>query len=79
MRKQIADGVIVKYERFDIKDLANELNKIGININQIARHINERGGQYDREDMDNLITEFQNITSEIYSAIWGIPNHSIIK
>jgi len=72
LRKQIMEGVIIKYEPFDIKALGNELNKIGVNINQIAKHINEKGGEYDRQDMDNLIREFQEIQSIVYSKIWGI-------
>ncbi len=72
IRKQIMDGVVIKYERFDIKALANELNKIGVNINQIARWVNEKGGEYDRQDMDNLIKEFQNMQSEVYAVVWGL-------
>lgn len=72
IRKQIIDGVIIKYDRLDIKTLSNELNKIGVNINQIAKCVNEKGGEYDRQDMDNLIEEFQNIQTLIYSKVWGI-------
>lgn len=72
IRKQIMEGVIIKYERFDIKSLSNELNKIGVNINQIAKHINERGGEYDRQDIDNLVSEFQKMQAEIYAAVWGL-------
>lgn len=72
IRKQITDGVIIKYERFDIKVLANELNKIGVNINQIAKHVNQKGGEYDRQDMDNLIKEFQEMQGVIYTRVWGI-------
>lgn len=72
IRKQIVEGVIIKYERFDIKVLANELNKIGVNVNQIARHVNERGGEYDRQDMDNLVEEFKSMQDCVYKAIWGL-------
>lgn len=72
IRKQITDGLIIKYERLDIKTLANELNKIGININQIAKHINEKGGAYDRQDMDSLIKEFQEMQAIIYANVWGL-------
>lgn len=72
IRKQIADGVVIRYERFDIKELANELNKIGVNINQIAKHINEKGGEYDRQDIDALIRDYQNMQREIYAKIWGL-------
>ena len=72
IRKQITDGVVIKYERLDIKTLANEINKIGVNINQIAKHINEKGGEYDRQDMDSLIREFQDMQAVIYKNVWGI-------
>lgn len=72
IRKQIKEGVVIKYERFDIKTLANELNKIGVNINQIAKHVNEKGGEYDRQDMENLINEFQEMQALIYSKVWGL-------
>lgn len=39
IRKFIRDGVIIKYEPFDIKELSNEINKIGVNINQIAEEL----------------------------------------
>ena len=72
VRKQITEGFIIKYERFDIKKLANELNKIGVNINQIAKHVNEKGGEYDRQDIDDLINEFQEMQALIYSSVWGL-------
>lgn len=72
MRKQIMDGIVIKYESFDIKALGNELNKIGVNINQIAKHVNEKGGEYDRQDMDNLIKEFQEMQAVIYEKVWGL-------
>lgn len=72
VRTQITEGFIIKYERFDIKKLANELNKIGVNINQIAKHVNEKGGEYDRQDIDDLINEFQEMQALIYSSVWGL-------
>lgn len=72
IRNFIKDGAIIKYEPFDIKELSNEINKIGVNINQIAKCVNEKGGDYDREDIDNLIKEFQTLQAEIYAKIWGI-------
>ena len=53
------DGVIIKYDKFDIKSLSNELNKIGVNINQIARHVNEKENEYDGREIENLQKEFQ--------------------
>lgn len=72
IRHFIIEGVIIKYEPFDIKELSNEINKIGVNINQIAKYVNEKGGDYDRDDMEDLIREFQRLQVEIYAKIWGI-------
>ena len=72
IRKFIRDGVIIKYEPFDIKELSNEINKVGVNINQIARTINEKGGNYDKEDMDDIRREFQNLSEIIFNKVYGL-------
>lgn len=41
IRKQIIDGAVIKYETCDIKNMINEINHIGVNINQIAKKVNE--------------------------------------
>ena len=71
IRKFIRDGVIIKYEPFNIKELSNEINKVGVNINQIARTINEKGGNYDKEDMDDIRREFQNLSEIIFNKVYG--------
>lgn len=71
-RKFIRDGVIIKYEPFDIKELSNEINKVGVNINQIARTINEKGGNYDKEDMDDIRREFQNLSEIIFNKVYNL-------
>lgn len=72
IRKQITDGVVIRYQRFDIKELSYELNKIGININQIARNVNEKGGEYDKKDLEELKQEFENMRNSIYKIVYGI-------
>lgn len=72
IRSFIKDGVIVKYEPFDIKELSNEINKVGVNINQIAKCVNEKGGNYDKEDIENLKIEFQNLSDLIFNKVYGI-------
>jgi len=41
VRKMILDGMIVKTDFKALKDLSNEINKIGVNINQITKQLNE--------------------------------------
>lgn len=72
IRQVIREGLIVKLETFDMKEMAMELNHIGININQIAWRVNERGGDYDKQDMENLIREINEMTSFVYKKALGM-------
>ena len=38
LRKMAIDGYIIQVDHSDIKKMAAELQKIGVNINQIAKH-----------------------------------------
>lgn len=72
IRQIIFNGLIVKLETFDIKGMSIELNRIGTNINQIAKHVNEKGGDYDKQDMQNLIQEFNEMVSYCYEKALGM-------
>lgn len=72
IRQIIFKGLVIKLETFDIKGLSVELNRIGTNINQIARHVNEKGGDYDKQDMDNLISEFKEMQAVVYAKALGM-------
>ena len=72
IRQIIFKGLIVKLETFDIKGMSVELNRIGTNINQIAKHVNEKGGDYDKQDMQALIEEFQEMVSYCYAKALGM-------
>lgn len=71
-RSMMKDGYLIIYEGLKIKELSVELNKIGSNINQIAYHVNQNGGEYDRRIMEQLVEEFAEVQNEVYKAIWGI-------
>lgn len=62
IRKQIIDGAIIKYETCDIKNMINEINHIGVNINQIAKKVNETDyfGKKDFELLQELYNELFN-------------------
>lgn len=62
IRKQILDGVVIKYETCDIRDMINEINHIGVNINQIAKKVNETDyfGRKDFELLQELYNELFN-------------------
>ena len=52
-RKMLIDGYIILLEMSEIKAHTTQLQKIGLNINQIAKRINETGRIY-TDDMDEL-------------------------
>ena len=45
IRKMILDGIIVKLDVPEIKDMISQLRYTGNNINQIAKRLNETGRQ----------------------------------
>ncbi len=53
LRKIAIDGYIVQVDHSDIKAMTAEIQKIGVNINQIARRVNSTGSVY-QEDIDEL-------------------------
>ena len=57
-RKMLIDGYIVHMDTSDIRAQTAELQKIGVNVNQIARRINSTGAVYaqDVEDSRTLRT-----------------------
>lgn len=52
-RKMLIDGYIILLDTPEIKAHTAQLQKIGVNVNQIARRINETGDIY-ADDMDEL-------------------------
>ena len=53
LRKIAIDGYIVQVDHSDIKAMTAEIQKIGVNINQIARRVNSTSSVY-QEDIDEL-------------------------
>lgn len=58
-RKMLIDGYIVNVDYADIKAQTAEIQKIGVNINQIAKRINATGTVYaqDIEDIKGALAE----------------------
>ncbi len=50
LRKIAIDGYIIQIDHADIKAMTAEIQKIGVNVNQIARRVNATGNAY-QEDM----------------------------
>lgn len=45
---------IVVVDNSGIKELRDEIRKIGINLNQVARHFNQAEGNYNKQMVDEL-------------------------
>ena len=54
LRKIAIDGYIIQVDHTDIKAMTAEIQKIGVNVNQIARRVNATGNAY-KEDMPSSI------------------------
>lgn len=55
-RKMLIDGYIIQIEHSDIKAMTAEIQKIGVNVNQIARRANATG----REKGVSLLIDIEN-------------------
>ena len=59
-RKMLIDGYIIKVDYSEQRKLAAEVNKIGVNINQICKRINETGRAF-AEDVSELKSRMEDI------------------
>lgn len=62
-RKMLIDGYVIQLDLTAFQALANEVNKIGTNINQIAKSVNANGAVY-AEDMQQV--------KEMIDDIWRL-------
>ena len=53
LRKIAIDGYIIQVDHADIRAMTAEIQKIGVNINQIAKHVNATSSVY-QEDMEEI-------------------------
>ena len=59
-RKMLIDWYVVKTDYTTIKNLIKEINKIGVNINQIAKRTNETNRIYE-DDIKELKGELEQV------------------
>ena len=71
LRKVAIDGKIEINDYSWVRELNYNLNKIGVNINQIAKRVNETGSVYksDMNDINNKMDDIYDIQNEILSQI----------
>ena len=48
-RKMLIDGCVIQVDYSDVKKMTAEIQKIGVNINQIARRVNATGTVYEAD------------------------------
>ena len=70
LRKMAIDGYIIQVDYSDIKKMTAELQKIGININQIAKRANATGNVY-QEDIEEI--------KGALKEIWRLQRLSLLK
>ena len=70
LRKMAIDGYIIQIDHSEIKAMTAEIQKIGVNINQIAKRVNATGSVYqeDIEEIKGVLTE-----------IWRLQRLSLLK
>ena len=70
LRKIAIDGYIIQVDHTDIKAMTAEIQKIGGNVNQIARRVNATGNTY-KEDIDEI--------KGVLAEIWRLQRLSLLK
>ena len=70
LRKMAIDGYVIQVDHSDIKAMTAEIQKIGVNINQIARRANATGNVY-HEDIEEI--------KGVLSEIWRLQRLSLLK
>ena len=69
-RKMLIDGYIIQIDHSDIKAMTAEIQKIGVNVNQIARRVNATGSVY-QEDIEEI--------KGVLNEIWRLQRLSLLK
>ncbi len=70
LRKIAIDGYIIQVDHTDIKAMTAEIQKIGVNVNQIARRVNATENAY-KEDIDEI--------KGVLAEIWRLQRLSLLK
>ena len=70
LRKMAIDGYVIQMDHSDIKAMTAEIQKIGVNINQIARRANA---------MDNVYQEDIEEIKGVLNEIWRLQRLSLLK
>ena len=74
-RKMLIDGYVVRIDMSQFQALANEVNKVGVNINQIAKTVNTTGIIFG-DDMNRLKEMVDEIWRLLKSSLSGLLSKS---
>ena len=69
-RKMLIDGYIITLDLQEVKEHTAQLQKIGVNINQIAKRINETGRIY-ADDMDEI--------KRVMEEVWRLERRLLLQ
>ena len=69
-RKMLIDGYVVHIDTTDIRAQTAEIQKIGVNVNQIAKRVNATGSVY-QEDIEEI--------KGVLAEIWRLQRLSLLK
>ena len=70
LRKIAIDGYVIQVDYTDIKAMTAEIQKIGVNVNQIAKRVNSAGSVY-QEDIEEI--------KGVLAEIWRLQRLSLLK
>ena len=70
LRKMAIDGYIIQIDHSDIKAMTAEIQKIGVNVNQIARRVNATGSVY-QDDIEEI--------KGVLAEIWRLQRLNLLK
>lgn len=70
LRKMTLDGLVIKLDLPELKQMISLLRYTSNNINQIAKRLNEGGRAYD--------TDFVDIQEKL-DQLWGLANEILMK
>lgn len=70
LRKMAIDGYIIQIDHANIKAMTAEIQKIGVNVNQIAKRVNATGSVY-QEDIEEI--------KGVLNEVWRLQRLSLLK
>ena len=79
LRKMAIDGYVVHIDTTDIRAQTAELQKIGVNVNQIARRLNSMGPLYTQDVADIKVALAQIWQLQRYPAVYPPGGYELFR